>query len=576
MTWPFFADALTTAWWYRGSRDVAEQMALIDLETLAITGAVQGLTNVVVSRERPYGRDCGSAEAAGRRARLREFHALPELLQRSFGVQLRERGADLRPSFPVTTCWARPGTRSAARAATRCAATTAFFRVVGDVHYTTDVLTGALVGSLIGYGVPLLHYAQKSGAGLHVGEVRVDPFPLPAVSGCSGILMRGPGCTGSAALLCALGRRRAGGQEPTERRRARPDTRRTGGSRRDRQPAPPVQPRNPATRPRARGHADPPLGLFPTSEDALIDPRMQRSWGVAPPRTFVATTIDIGFLYVRPRVSLGYGRPFTSWFGIDVNPIAATGGLGAYGGLRVEIPHFDVRAGSRYYSAFHHTYLVQQEELQPPRARDERRHAGTHAHARGRGRRVASGSGRATCSCEAAAPTSRAFPRATTFFEETLHVIVRPPVVWRARVAYTIALGAFSQHSLGLAVDLLDIPKRDDSITLRAGPVLKVVLSRRVEIRGSFVVPSRAPTRSASSAATSPNSACATAGPRNELAACRRATQHSKEKSCGAGRGHELSRPTREARSACPARSPHAALRARAASVCGRDRPRSR
>src|SRR4051812_2809780 len=62
LTWPFFADALTTAWWYRGSRDTAEQMALIDLEALGVIGAVQGMTNVLVSRERPYGGDCGNGE----------------------------------------------------------------------------------------------------------------------------------------------------------------------------------------------------------------------------------------------------------------------------------------------------------------------------------------------------------------------------------------------------------------------------------------------------------------------------------------------------------------------------------
>jgi len=60
VAWPFLTDALTTAWWHRGSQEVAEQMALIDLETFAITGALQGATNVIVSRERPYGADCGS------------------------------------------------------------------------------------------------------------------------------------------------------------------------------------------------------------------------------------------------------------------------------------------------------------------------------------------------------------------------------------------------------------------------------------------------------------------------------------------------------------------------------------
>ena len=60
-TWPFFVDALATTWWYRGSRDAAAEMALLDLETLAISGAVQGVTNVFVSRPRPYAATCGSA-----------------------------------------------------------------------------------------------------------------------------------------------------------------------------------------------------------------------------------------------------------------------------------------------------------------------------------------------------------------------------------------------------------------------------------------------------------------------------------------------------------------------------------
>ena len=38
--------------------------------------------------------------------------------------------------------------------------------------------------------------------------------------------------------------------------------------------------------------AEPPLSLLPTPEDALIDPKMARSWAVLPPRAFVATTVD--------------------------------------------------------------------------------------------------------------------------------------------------------------------------------------------------------------------------------------------------------------------------------------------
>jgi hypothetical protein len=40
-----------------------------------------------------------------------------------------------------------------------------------------------------------------------------------------------------------------------------------------------------------------------------------------------------------------------------------------------------------------------------------------------------------------------------------------------------------------LIVEVLDVPKRDDSITVRAGPLVRFVLSRRVELRASFVLP---------------------------------------------------------------------------------------
>ena len=72
-------------------------------------------------------------------------------------------------------------------------------------------------------------------------------------------------------------------------------------------------------------------------------------------------------------------------------------------------------------------------------------------------------------------------------FEETLHVIVRPPLVWRGRGGLAVRFGAYDQHSIGVVTDVLDIPKREDSVTVRVGPVMRFVLSRRVELRGSFV-----------------------------------------------------------------------------------------
>jgi hypothetical protein len=238
----------------------------------------------------------------------------------------------------------------------------------------------------------------------------------------------------------------------------------------------------------------PPLGVLPTSEDALIDPKMARSWGVLPPRAFIATTVDFGFVYLRPRASLGYGRPFTSWIGVDANPILQTSGLGAYGGLRIEVPHLDWRIGPRYFFSFEHTYLPPQdsydridfERVVANRARTTTWETELDLSAElGPGRLLLRGS----LSYVTGVPKDR------NVFEETLHVIVAPPWVWRTRVAYGFVFGSHRQHSLGMAVDLLDVPNRDDSRTVRAGPILSMKLSRRVEVRGSFIFPIISPDR---------------------------------------------------------------------------------
>jgi hypothetical protein len=73
-------------------------------------------------------------------------------------------------------------------------------------------------------------------------------------------------------------------------------------------------------------------------------------------------------------------------------------------------------------------------------------------------------------------------------FEEDAALDRAPTVVWRARGGYAFRFGAYHQHSIAIAADVLNVPKRDDPITLRLGPFMRFVLSRRVELRGSFVV----------------------------------------------------------------------------------------
>jgi membrane-associated phospholipid phosphatase len=161
VSWPLIADSLTAAWWYRGSRDVAEQTALIDLEAFAISGAIQGVTNSLVSRERPYGQDCGSAQlpadatdctGSGHYRSFFSGHATNSFTGAALICAHHFENDLLGSPWDALSC----------AGGYAVAATTATFRIVGDMHYASDVLTGALVGTLVGYGVPLLHYRRRN------------------------------------------------------------------------------------------------------------------------------------------------------------------------------------------------------------------------------------------------------------------------------------------------------------------------------------------------------------------------------------------------------------------------------
>ena len=175
VTWPFFVDALATAWWYHGSREAAQEMALVSLETLAVAGAFQGVTNTIVSRERPYGENCGTDALPSNsidcdsNSHYRSFYSGHTAFSFTSAalICVNHMDNDLLPG---------PWDALSCLGGYAMAATTATFRVVGDVHYASDVLTGALAGTLIGYGIPLLHKRH-----VELNTVKTDGMTLRIV-----------------------------------------------------------------------------------------------------------------------------------------------------------------------------------------------------------------------------------------------------------------------------------------------------------------------------------------------------------------------------------------------------------
>jgi hypothetical protein len=220
--------------------------------------------------------------------------------------------------------------------------------------------------------------------------------------------------------------------------------------------------------------------------DALVDPGLKRSWEEGRYRWFAATQIDAGFLYLRPRGQVGYGLPFNTWAGFEGNPVVGNQGWGAYGGVRLAWRFVDLRVGVRHFRAWTRTYLQPKssfDRLDLDTTREDVARMTTLETELNLGFPVGPGDILGTFS----ASSVEGIPEGYYVFEETLRVIVDPPYVWRGRGGYVFRWGEHDQYSVGPVVDVLNVPNREDDTTVRAGPVLRITLSRHFDVRGSFV-----------------------------------------------------------------------------------------
>jgi hypothetical protein len=220
--------------------------------------------------------------------------------------------------------------------------------------------------------------------------------------------------------------------------------------------------------------------------DALVDPGLKRSWQEGQPRLFAATQIDAGFLYLRPRGQIGYGKPFNAWVGLEANPVVANQGWGAYGGVRLAWRFADLRVGVRHFRAWTRTFLEPKgsyDRLDLDTTGGPIASMTTLETELNLGFPVGPGDIIGTFS----ASDVEGIPEGYYVFEETLRVIVDPPFVWRARGGYVFRWGEHDQYSIGPVVDVLNVPAREDDTVVRAGPVMRITLSRHFDVRGSFV-----------------------------------------------------------------------------------------
>lgn len=189
VSYPTAVDALLVAAWMHESPDVAIEMGLMHAEVVSLLLAVHQATTVAVSRERPYGRTCGGGgpddtpedtrqcDSSERYVSFFSGHASQSFAGAALTC-INHMYLDLYGGSAVGPCIT----------GFVMAGAVGLLRVMGDMHYSTDVITGAFMGTAVGFLLPyLLHYGHDD-APLTInagGEDGVTMSLLPTPTGAS-------------------------------------------------------------------------------------------------------------------------------------------------------------------------------------------------------------------------------------------------------------------------------------------------------------------------------------------------------------------------------------------------------
>jgi hypothetical protein len=230
-------------------------------------------------------------------------------------------------------------------------------------------------------------------------------------------------------------------------------------------------------------HAGSVLELSQTQEP-IVEPH---HWPQDEARAFFALRFDTGYLYLKPRMSFGWGRPFTSWGGLDVVPFVTPDSTGGYAGLRLQIQWLEIRAGARAVHSFARQYLPQQPtynliDLSEDHGRPSN-YLGLEAEAT-----AAIPAGPGAILALFTASSLQFVPPMSNVFDETLRVVVNPPAVYRGRLGYSLALGKEKVGRIGLVGEMIEIPDRSAQVW-RVGLIASFDIDDHLQLFANVIVP---------------------------------------------------------------------------------------
>ncbi|HEX6277715.1 MAG TPA: hypothetical protein VFZ53_31955, partial [Polyangiaceae bacterium] len=239
----------------------------------------------------------------------------------------------------------------------------------------------------------------------------------------------------------------------------------------------------------APAHAEP-FGIdSPTPSPPALSGTEQavvaRYWELGRTRPFLATSVELGYPYLRPRFVAGYGRPFWSWVGVEAYPALSLGGVGQYFGASAGVPGLTFRLGGRYFYPFARSLLPPADHYTRT---DIELAAGPRADYLAYEGELA-----------AAAPLFRGsvFGVVTGYrvsmvepgyhlYEESLRAVMEPPYIVRARAGYLLALSRTGAIRAGAVAEVLGLPGRRE-LVVRAGILGSVSISAELQAQVTLI-----------------------------------------------------------------------------------------
>ena len=193
-------------------------------------------------------------------------------------------------------------------------------------------------------------------------------------------------------------------------------------------------------------------------------------WQSSRATPFVSLATDAGFIYLRPRLTLGYGAPFWSFVGLDAHWLTTNSFTQPYIGWRASLPFLDVQTGVRA------VYPFDRQEM-PQRAS----HDVSEIHLSDGGRRSTYHAADLDVTLLAPVLHGAAFinthpfyvdaPRDIHLYEEVSRAIIEPPFAVYNRVGYVYDFGGALKFKGGAMLEYVVTPGRPKNVT-RAGPVV--------------------------------------------------------------------------------------------------------